>query len=969
MTFGKNNSFNCILFLLFIAVQSSYIAQEPISYSLNDENGLPSNEVYEVLQDDFGFMWIGCDAGLYRYDGFEYKQYRNSEQNGRAISNLKKDKLGRIWARNFKGQIYCVSGDSLVIVTQQLKTDIAHAFYDLDDKSISWSFRSGILYSIRADGKILTQTPLKLNNKLKSDITSIALMGQTIYLSDRANSIYAYNLKSKTFKELAKDHVHPESNYFFKNGKELFFTSQDSKSNLVSLYKIEGFKCRLIRSFNLTSTNPRLYALCADNKQNVWMCTGNGLGKLSSTFLNFDQLPTILRGKNVSNILQDFEGNYWVTTLQNGIFIIPNLQIIKYDSNNSGLIENNLTALNGYNKNELLIGSYSGKLFHLDLITRHFFEIKLPKELKTVSVKFIRAINNSFYCSHGPLSEIKDLQYKHSYPLYYSKALEVQKGILYYLNADMLGSIPFKELNKTKQFDYIPNKGGKEMIYAPSNATLYYALNSGLFAYKDNEWLEVKYSGKVIHVTGFALYGNSICVTTLTQGLLFIKNNKISHAINSTNSLLENELKAITISESFIWVCGIKNLMRINTKTDEIATFSLYNGIRGSDINALNAAFGTLYLATNKGLISFPENTSWKNTQPPSIRINYLLLDGKVMGSGKHLTLPYNHNKLTVNISSISFKSKGQYTYRYRIQSEDKSWTTLPANVSNIQLTRIPPGKYLFQVQAINENGTLSKTASFPFNVSSPIWNKWWFYLIITIVTIGLFGLVFYSRVRFIQKRADLRNKVTASQLTALKSQMNPHFMFNALNSIQDLVLRNDSKNSNLYLSKFSNLMRKILDASDTEYISLQNELDILKLYLDLEKLRFGTDFVFDITVDENIDAYSLQLPSMIIQPFIENALKHGLLHKKGNKTLQVTFTLETALICVIEDNGIGRKHANEIKIRQANATSSFATEATEKRIDLLNSYSHVNYTFNIIDLLDDGKSIGTRVILTLPLI
>ena len=236
----------------------------------------------------------------------------------------------------------------------------------------------------------------------------------------------------------------------------------------------------------------------------------------------------------------------------------------------------------------------------------------------------------------------------------------------------------------------------------------------------------------------------------------------------------------------------------------------------------------------------------------------------------------------------------------------------------------------------------------------------------ITLLFIVIIALIFYSRLKYLKRKADLKNKLVGSQLTALKSQMNPHFMFNALNSIQDLMLHKDTKGSNLYISKFSNLMRKVLNASDQSSITLQEEIEILSLYLDLEKLRFGNEFTFELKLDEAIDPYSLTLPSMILQPFVENAIKHGLLHKKGEKKLSIQFILQEQLICEITDNGIGRKHAEKIKSRQ-NRNASFATSATEKRIELLNSFDRVNYKFEIIDLIENGQAAGTKVRISLP--
>ncbi|KXK43961.1 MAG: signal transduction histidine kinase [Bacteroidetes bacterium OLB11] len=144
---------------------------------------------------------------------------------------------------------------------------------------------------------------------------------------------------------------------------------------------------------------------------------------------------------------------------------------------------------------------------------------------------------------------------------------------------------------------------------------------------------------------------------------------------------------------------------------------------------------------------------------------------------------------------------------------------------------------------------------------------------------------------------------------------MNPHFMYNTLNSIQALILKQDIKNSNLYLSKFSHLMRKVLDVSGRDEISIQEEIEILELYLSLEKLRFGNDFLYKIIISNEVETQAIFLPPLLLQPFVENAIKHGLLHKKGEKQLIIRLEKETNhILCRIKDNGIGRKHSAEIK-------------------------------------------------------
>lgn len=221
------------------------------------------------------------------------------------------------------------------------------------------------------------------------------------------------------------------------------------------------------------------------------------------------------------------------------------------------------------------------------------------------------------------------------------------------------------------------------------------------------------------------------------------------------------------------------------------------------------------------------------------------------------------------------------------------------------------------------------------------------------LLTAAIVTLIFIVRIRIIRKRASIQQDLTSSQLAAINAQMNPHFMYNTLNSIQDLILKSDIKNTNYYLSRFSSLMRKILEASQHNTILLDEEIEILELYLTLEKLRFGDEFIYKITCDDAIDTSRVLIPSIIIQPFIENAINHlGLLHKKDNKKLEVKFELKSnTLVCIITDNGVGRKRAEEIKQRSPLKHKSFATKATEKRLTLINSYRQQAIDLQILDL------------------
>lgn len=238
--------------------------------------------------------------------------------------------------------------------------------------------------------------------------------------------------------------------------------------------------------------------------------------------------------------------------------------------------------------------------------------------------------------------------------------------------------------------------------------------------------------------------------------------------------------------------------------------------------------------------------------------------------------------------------------------------------------------------------------------------------------------IIIFSRLRVIRnqkQKLDIayqkleeskRNELLVSNLKALQSQMNPHFIFNALNSIQSLVLDGDVESSYRYITRFADLVRKTLNYSQKEWISLSDDISLLEVYLSLEKLRFKEDFEYEL-VNEAED--EVTVPPMLVQPFIENALVHGLIHKATDRKLSVRFELKETLQCVITDNGIGRKAAQEIQARRKNKHRSFAVGATKARFEMLQAQTQQSVGFEIEDLLDErNKACGTRVTLRIPI-
>lgn len=217
----------------------------------------------------------------------------------------------------------------------------------------------------------------------------------------------------------------------------------------------------------------------------------------------------------------------------------------------------------------------------------------------------------------------------------------------------------------------------------------------------------------------------------------------------------------------------------------------------------------------------------------------------------------------------------------------------------------------------------------------------------------------------------DTQQKMAEAEMQALRAQMNPHFIFNCLNSINRYILKSDEATASLYLTRFAKLIRLILDNSSSKKVLLSNELEALKLYIEMESLRFDKKFVSNIVVEPAVNVDSIEVPSMIIQPYVENAIWHGLLHNESEGRLTITIRMkdEGMLECMIDDNGIGRAKARLLKSKSATSRKSLGMELTEKRLALLNRQAEINASVSIIDKEDENtNSTGTKVILQIPI-
>ena len=336
----------------------------------------------------------------------------------------------------------------------------------------------------------------------------------------------------------------------------------------------------------------------------------------------------------------------------------------------------------------------------------------------------------------------------------------------------------------------------------------------------------------------------------------------------------------------------------------------------------------------------------------------------------------HDQNNLVFYFDALNYLDADQQYFRYRLLPVIKNRSAYSVDRKAV-FTTLAPGNYLLEVESVNTlDQSQVSSLSYHFTIRPPFYLTWWFIILSVAFLGGIILISWKMRARQIRKeekqKADVRIELNSVEMKALKAQMNPHFIFNAINSIQSYILSNNVDKALYYLSMFAKLVRKTLENATREFIPLCEELEYLNFYIELEKMRFEGQFTNELDIDETVPLETAMIPPMIIQPFVENAIKHGLLkmHGEAHLKLQVKKLDETQYQIIVEDNGIGRKRSEELKQGEVKGHVSRGMEITSTRLKLLNENGHSGqYTIHITDLFNqEGSAAGTRVEIIFPL-
>jgi len=435
-----------------------------------------------------------------------------------------------------------------------------------------------------------------------------------------------------------------------------------------------------------------------------------------------------------------------------------------------------------------------------------------------------------------------------------------------------------------------------------------------------------------------------------------------------------------------LWINTLEGIYRLNQSRNEVVRYSNTRHEGKWGYQALGCHTGQrkdLLFSGPNGYYIFSPGQLTINSKPPKIEITAFRVTDKEITPGKEgplkeplsqvkeIRLRYDQNVFSFDFVGIHYNSPEYKQLLFMLDNLEKTWHKA-GEEKTAYYYDISPGHYLFRVKAANSDGVWAER-SVIIVIDPPWWRTWWAYILYALSLAALiYGFIQYriSKIRVQHEIILQKHKAAELEMQALRAQMNPHFIFNCLNAINGFILKNDSETAADYLTKFSRLIRMVLNNSQRKFISLEDELETLDLYLYMEALRFINNFHYEVNCDHTIDTLSIFIPPMLLQPFLENAIWHGLMNKEGNRELFIALHLENNILhCTITDNGIGRKKAAMYKSKSAEKNKSMGMQITRNRMALLNQDLNGQSFFEIIDMEDEyGNALGTRVYLKIKI-
>ncbi len=922
-------------------------------------------------------LYAATNKGLARYNGSTVEEIEIPGHEELSITSLDEDKYGNIFFVSFQGGIYCYDGQKVFLI-KKLSAQLGYPNGEiLADSVFLFSRDNKSFYRYYAPTGILDSVTINLPIQNKTILTFYASNSKEAFIR-LDNNRFSFekgnirSLKETDFYPLAELKLN-KKNYF------IGLKNVDGKTNEpLQAYCLENTDAENTRAIRLKGIEGVRVLAAQVYTELLYVLTEKGVFIYDNQFnLQAHWFPNL----SISFIQQDAAGTIWLSTLEKGLIAIPNSKVRSTEIFGKGLVTNFINNGQGisYTSSKSGYGEWPQvRKLKAPLGGRVFM---YRSNQFADAINFVNIGNNFLFTPQkkpqyqfvGLGSNLKWLSFFKDTKDHFAST---SAGFSYYGNTDQIkeftSKYKFDEVTSLKgsisnfnqRVDVLQNKTYSH-YYNSSSGFIYVGTRNGLYLFTpDKMQREIKWQKERIQ-SDFLYPSTSgeLVWSGGRTGLYKLKNGEATKQWSAEQGLLKTRIDRLRQQGDTLVIIFEKGVQLFTEKSGVFATYSAANYLpKAVCIDALLYQ-NELYVSTTKGVFILPIQETKKSKLYAAIAS--LWSKNKKLEQGKNIS--FSDNSLRFKINGSALNSRGNFTYEYRLLPADTAWTSQVSTNNEIRFNSLREGRYTLEVKlqtAFNE----SEVATYDFTLAPPWYRSWWFYILCVLGLLLLLGFIFYTRLNQIRKKAAYDKRIKQSEITAIKAQMNPHFVFNALNSVQNLVIKKDFENTNEYLGMFSDLVRKTLENSGKNEITLSKEIEMLELYLDLEKLRFGDEIQvhFEVELDAH-EQQEIKVPPMLIQPYVENVFKHGLLHKEGEKQVRILIKRKGGKLQVqIEDNGIGRKKSAEQKARKKGA--GFSTQANQKRMDLLNEIYNQTIEVEITDAFPEKENCGTLVLLQLPI-
>jgi ligand-binding sensor domain-containing protein len=989
--------------LIWIGTWDGLNVYDGYSYTIfGKEQGL-SNETIRTLHYSGGYLWIGTENGLNRMDienraveVFYARENDTASLTNNWINHIYEDLDGRIWISTQKGLSEYLPGSNTFrqVFSRENSNPLRSNHFNMvcqDSLKNYWvATNYGLVHYENSSGIISRyfHKPGDKNSLPDNQVNRIAADEYGNLWAGTKKGLVVYNKRNDRIQHMfqgidlseAIGSVEIRSLLYEPNvglwvgtlGYGLYFLDYNT-------FTISSFRHDNSKLYSLTDN--RIQHLMIDAQGIIWAGTFNGLNMIDRKAPGFRLYRNKPGEKNTlsSNAVWDFlettDGKIWIANDQ-GISVMDRSEDVyrhlkpETDSRSS-LPGNLIRSLYQDTKGIIWIGTRDKGLSRYDptgKVFENYFNI--PSDTASLSNDYVLSITEDqkgqlWVATENGLNRFNGET--RTFRRYFNDQTigSLAHNHIYDLLIDRIGQLWVASADGLMKYDPLTDRFltfrliGNNKISNPQN------VNKFLSVMEDSRgrfWLGTRGGGLV----GFNPATKEFIQFDESDGL----------ADNLVYGLVEDH-------QGHLWITTNRGLSRFNPVDYTFTNYDVNDGLQSNEFNLnalLVASDGEIFVGGMNGFNCFYPDEIHQNPNPPRILITafrkFNIVQPFRPKNGDEIRLRYDDNFFSFEFAALDFRSPLKNKYRYKLENYDQTWIERSADKRYAEYSKVKPGRYVFRITGTNSDGYWNEEgANITIIIQPPWWSSWWFRISALLIFISLVYLVIQLRLMALHRKHErekewlsLEKKMFELEQKALQLQMNPHFLFNSLNSIQSFVVNNDINNAIHYLSKFSQLMRKILSNSAESMITLRDEVQALELYLDIEKLRFMDKFEYEINMDPEIDDEFLELPPMILQPYVENAIIHGLMHspKKGKLTISISLRGNDVL-CVVQDDGIGRDKAGEIRRQSDIRRRSRGMLITGERLAILNQYSEQRYEVKVIDLKDDnGQATGTRVEITL---